>query len=120
MERIPINLRSALQFTAEEIKMYEKLLSACALRSAPVQGPDSALRLWGTLEEKDACVGLRVASGAGGTPGSALLLPKRRSPALHVFRMRHDSPLPPQRVWFSQKWEDLAGQCRNVKGLVND
>lgn len=62
-----------------------------------------------------------AASGSQGQldPGSALL-PERCSPALHVFHMCHDSPLTPQRVWFSQKWEDLAGQHRNVKGLMTD
>lgn len=49
MERIPINLCSALNLTIEEIKMYEKLLNACMSHSAPVQGPDSAL---GALEER--------------------------------------------------------------------
>lgn len=53
-------------------------------------------------------------------PGSALLISKCRSPALHVFHMRHDSPLLPKRVWFSQKWEDLAGQHKKIKELVTD
>lgn len=44
MERIPINLCSALNLTTEEIKMYEKLLNACMSHSAPVQGLDPALR----------------------------------------------------------------------------
>lgn len=43
MERIPINLCSALNLTAEEIKMYEKLLNACTSHSGPIQGADSAL-----------------------------------------------------------------------------
>ena len=60
-----------------------------------------------------------AASGCKGwlDPGPDLLLPKCQSPALRVFHMRHDTP---QRVWFSQKWEDLAGQSRNVKGLMTD
>lgn len=68
MERIPINLRSALQFTAEEIKMYERLLSACMLHSTPVQGPDSALWLWGTLEERMPAWGCQQLPGLAG-PG---------------------------------------------------
>lgn len=52
--------------------------------------------------------------------GSTVLLPKSLSPALCVFCMCHDNPLPPQSVWFSQKQEDLPGHWRNVKGLTAD
>jgi len=72
MERIPVNLRSALQFTAEEIKMYEKLLSACRLHPAPVQASDSALKLWGALEERMPVWGCKWLQGLAG--------PRARSP----------------------------------------
>lgn len=118
MERILINLRDPLQLAAKEIKMYEKLLSACLHITF---GPCS--RTWfcsgslGCPRGGDACVGLPAARKSRQTEGQLSSSPNA---TLHVFHMHHDSPLPPQRVWFSQKWEDLAVQCRNVEGLMTN
>lgn len=75
--------------------------------------------LWGALEERMPEWGCQQLQGLL-VPGSALLISKCCSPALRVFHMCHDSPLLPKKVWFSQKWEHLAGLHRKIKELMTD
>lgn len=75
--------------------------------------------LWGALEERMPEWGCQQLQGLL-VPGSALLISTCCSPALCVFHMCHDSSLLPKRVWFSQKWEGLAGLHRKIKELMTD